>query len=152
MLIPNAEYIKIQQVLPILCVDLVMIYQARCLLLRRLNHPAKDQWWLPGGRVLKNETIKDATVRKAREEVGLNGRFNGILSVEESFFPCLDGMLCDVHTVNICCHIVVDDIAGMNVDSAHNGYQWVDIDHARNLNLHECVIRPICLCLSETVK
>ena len=66
MFIPKGDYEKILEVLPILCVDCVISHNGKCLLLRRINEPAKGQYWFPGGRVNKNEKIKDASLRKAR--------------------------------------------------------------------------------------
>jgi len=38
---------------------------------RRINEPAKDNWFVPGGRIFKNEDLKDAFRRICQEELGI---------------------------------------------------------------------------------
>ena len=86
MFIPEIEYKSILSSIPILCVDLLIINNGKFLLLKRENEPAKGEYWFPGGRLLKFETIRDASLRKAREEVNLECDFKNIISVEETIF------------------------------------------------------------------
>jgi len=72
--IPNALYRQIVEVMPILCVDLVIVYEGKYLLVKRKNEPAKGLWWVPGGCVRKGETIEKAARRKAKEEIGVQVR------------------------------------------------------------------------------
>ena len=72
--IPESLYKQIMEVMPILCVDLVIMHEGKYLLLKRKNEPAKGLWWVPGGRVRKGETIEKATLRKAKEEIGVQVR------------------------------------------------------------------------------
>ncbi len=52
MFIEDKLYEKILQVMPISCVDLLVMDEfGRILLLRRKNEPAAGQWWFLGGRV-----------------------------------------------------------------------------------------------------
>jgi colanic acid biosynthesis protein WcaH len=145
MYIPDADYDKILEMIPILCVDVVIVNQAKCLLLKRKNHPAKGQWWFPGGRMLKSETIEQAVNRKTAEEVNLQGQYLGILSIEETQFPEAGSMLCDIHTVNICCKMYVNSVLSLKVNDEHDGYKWVDRHEAADLILHKSVIDPLTL-------
>ena len=147
MRIPDADYIQIQEMMPVLCVDVVIIHQGKCLLLKRKNHPAKGKWWFPGGRMLKNETIEHAVKRKAAEEVNLQGQYLGILSIEETQFPQTGSMLCDIHTVNICCKINSKRVLSIKVNEEHDGYVWVDRHEAVDLALHKSVINPLTMAL-----
>ena len=42
------------------------------LLTRRNVEPYKGQWCLPGGHIDANETVRDAVIREAKEETGLD--------------------------------------------------------------------------------
>ncbi|MBI5401658.1 NUDIX domain-containing protein [Candidatus Wolfebacteria bacterium] len=64
-------YNQITKLLPIPCVDLVIVYKGKFLLGKRINEPAKGLWFILGGRILKNETLENAAIRKAKEEVGI---------------------------------------------------------------------------------
>ena len=143
MHIPEKEYEYILEHLPVLCVDCVITYDNKCLLLKRNNNPAKGQWWFPGGRVNKNELIKLAATRKSFEETGLNTDFEKTISVEETMFSQEEDMKTDIHTVNICSHLSVSDISMLNIDSFHDEYMWVDRQTAKTLNLHDSVLNPL---------
>ena len=143
MFIPQEEYDKILSMMPILCVDLMILFNGECLLLKRRNEPAKGQYWFPGGRIYKMETIKDAALRKAKEEVNLDCRFQEIVSIEESMFKQRGEMVTDVHTVNICCKLATDSISEIALDRQHDGHVWITKNNLGTLDLHQCVIRPL---------
>ncbi|MFZ2956810.1 MAG: NUDIX domain-containing protein [Candidatus Ozemobacteraceae bacterium] len=147
MYIPEDDYSRIQAFLPILCVDCLIIHAGKCLLLRRTREPAKGQYWFPGGRVFKGELIKDAALRKARDEVNLECKYERTISIEETFFQRQGDMLFDIHTVNVCCHLSVTDIGMLIFDETHDGYIWASLEHARMANLHEAVFLPLLKCL-----
>jgi len=151
MHIDAEEYGRIQELMPILCVDVVLTHQGKCLLLQRRNQPALGQWWFPGGRVLKNELIKDAAHRKVQMEVGLSADFKNIISVEETIFPKSETMKRAIHTVNVCCHMRADDLTRLTIDKDHNAYQWIGYDKAERLNLHKAVLRPLLIALTGKV-
>ena len=69
--IPKELYQQILENMPICCVDLVIYHHGKVLLGLRKNEPLKNQWCIPGGRLLKNERLEAAVKRKAQEEVGL---------------------------------------------------------------------------------
>ena len=56
---------------PALTVDMVVIRDARVLLIKRKNDPFKDHWALPGGFVDYGEMVEAAAVRELFEETSL---------------------------------------------------------------------------------
>ena len=70
--LPQHEYEAIRRAIPIACVDLVIINANReVLLVRRVNEPARGEWWFPGGRVHLNQTRENAAKRILLKECGL---------------------------------------------------------------------------------
>ena len=72
---PREEYSRVLQQVPVLCVDGILTNpRGEVLLVKRKNEPFKNQWWVPGGRVFKGETLEAAFRRKIREELGIDVR------------------------------------------------------------------------------
>ena len=69
--IPDDEWRTIVANVPIVSVDLVIRRDGGVVLGRRTNEPAKGYWFVPGGRVLKGETRREAVHRVAEEELAL---------------------------------------------------------------------------------
>jgi hypothetical protein len=142
MFINSNDYNKIVDQIPIVCVDLLIIFQNKCLLLKRNNSPAKGQYWFPGGRIYKMETIENACIRISMQETNLRCKFVRQICTEETLFIKEDDMLSDKHTLNVCCQLQVDEIYKLNIDKFHNDYLWTDIILD---NLHISVVRPLKL-------
>jgi colanic acid biosynthesis protein WcaH len=142
MFIPENEYRQIVACLPILCVDVLIIYDDKCLLLKRDNEPAKGHYWFPGGRINKLETIRKAAIRKAKEETNLDCEFINIVTVEETIFMKNENMETDIHTVNICCKLTTNDISILRMDKNHNGFIWVE---KQNSSFHSAINNPLSL-------
>jgi len=65
-------YKKICSEMPIPCVDIIFQNKdGHFLSLKRNNEPLKSEFWLPGGRILKEETVEYALCRKSKEELDL---------------------------------------------------------------------------------
>ena len=129
--------------MPILCVDLMIINGGKCLLIKRDNEPAKEEYWFPGGRILKLETIKDAALRKAKEEVNLECDFQHIVSIEETIFKKTGRMSTDMHTVNVVCRLTTDKIDEIKLDNLHKNYIWISYEEIVGLNLHIALLNPL---------
>ena len=56
---------------PLISIDLVVKNNENKILLgKRLNKPAKNSWFVPGGRIFKDEQIEDAFTRITKDEIG----------------------------------------------------------------------------------
>ena len=138
--------------MPILCVDLLIIHKGKFLLLKRDNEPAKDEYWFPGGRVLKLETIKSAALRKAKLEVNLECVFHHIISVEETIFKRNSKMSTDVHTVNVVCKLTSNNIDEIKLDNLHTDFLWASFGDIYDLNLHMALLNPLKMELNNLDK
>jgi colanic acid biosynthesis protein WcaH len=57
---------------PLISIDLIVRNQQGCILLgNRLNKPAKGFWFVPGGRIRKNESLSTAFRRLTLNELGI---------------------------------------------------------------------------------
>lgn len=88
--IPADQWRTIVEHAPIVSVDLVVEHDGGVLLGRRQNEPAKGEWFLPGGRVLKNEARKRAVHRVAEEELGASVEIRDCLGTAEHFYESAD--------------------------------------------------------------
>ena len=118
MIIPADQYREILEVLPILCVDIVINNpKGEYLLIKRANEPLKGRWWVVGGRVLKGETLKQTAVRKAAEEVGLKiTDVKPIGYYEGAFEKNIFGSPTPMHSVSVVFSSIVDDHQPVKLD------------------------------------
>jgi colanic acid biosynthesis protein WcaH len=72
MWLSDETFKSVIQHTPLISIDLIVRNeQDEVLLGKRVNAPAKDYWFVPGGRVRKNETLDDAFIRLVKEELGI---------------------------------------------------------------------------------
>lgn len=86
--LPANTYKKIFSLVPIVCVDIVVVYKGKFLLCKRTNKPGQGKLFLPGGRIFKNESLSEAAIRKTKEELGINTRKSDFefLTITEGMF------------------------------------------------------------------
>ena len=116
---------------PLVSVDLVIEnYSQKILLGLRENRPAKGYWFVPGGRITKNEKICDAIDRVLKKETGLKGvdyqkRFIGVVEHFYSDSAFGDNSEINTHYIAIAYHITADYKEGMeNNDDQHSELRW----------------------------
>jgi colanic acid biosynthesis protein WcaH len=61
--VSDEEYKRINEVIPIVSINLLVNFENKVLLVYRNNEPAKGEWWIPGGRIIKNETFQETISR-----------------------------------------------------------------------------------------
>ena len=139
-MIPQEQYNQIIENVPIACVDVAIISQGAVLLVLRNDPPAKNKWWLPGGRILKGEMMRDAAVRKAEEEVGIECYVGPIIYTAETIFP--DGPFgIPIHSINSCFFLYPKDKYKIKIDNHHLKYRWVsEIDNDFHPYVKRCLM------------
>ena len=70
-MIPDKQFLYIIENTPLVSIDLIIEdSHGKVLLGKRTNRPAQGYWFVPGGRIRKNETIADAIKRISSNELG----------------------------------------------------------------------------------
>ena len=112
--------------MPILCVDVVVAEGNKFLLVKRTKEPLKDRWWVPGGRILKGETVVAATKRKVKEELGINMIFLKALGYYEKHFRKNEfGLEEGIHTLSIV--VMVKPLSSkIELDNQSSAWRWSD--------------------------
>ncbi len=64
--------------------DILIARDGEVVLIRRGVEPFKGVWCLPGGHVEEGEQVREAAVREAREETGLDIKVDDILGVYDA--------------------------------------------------------------------
>ena len=128
---------------PLISIDLIIDDGNGCFLLgKRNNKPAKGTWFVPGGRVTKNETLDDAFIRLCNDELNIQmQRSNAeFLGVYEHFYS--DSVFSDeisTHYIVLAYKIQLQ-LSEINLPKEqHNAYSWMkpcDILEDSNVHLH----------------
>lgn len=84
--IPPEEYRIIAQNVPIVSIDLLVHHNGGLVLGKRQNEPAKGEWFVPGGTVLKGESRIQALHRIANKELGVDVIVGEVLGTYEHFY------------------------------------------------------------------
>jgi colanic acid biosynthesis protein WcaH len=85
--IPSDLYDQITKCMPIVSVEAVIVMDESLLFLKRNNQPAKGEWWFPGGRIRKGESLEEALRREVKEETGLDVSSYRHINVYSRVFP-----------------------------------------------------------------
>ncbi|STZ07767.1 GDP-mannose mannosyl hydrolase [Moraxella caprae] len=116
---------------PLISIDLIVKnHQGQVLLGKRNNPPAKNFWFVVGGRIRKNEKIADAFIRLTHQELGQSFSLNKarFIAPYQHFYD--DSILGDdiaTHYVVLAYELVVDDLNDLPIEQ-HSDYRWFDID------------------------
>jgi colanic acid biosynthesis protein WcaH len=120
------KYAEIIEVLPILCVDILVRNTAgEYLLIKRENEPKKGFWWPIGGRVLKGEKLEDAVRRKIVEETAVQvrdvrpiGYFETVADANPFDLPF------QYHAVSVVFTALVDDQQRIKLDEQSSEWKF----------------------------
>ena len=125
--IPDELYRQIIETMPVFCVDLVVYESGKVLLTYRKNKPAKGEWWIPGGRLIKGERLIDAVKRKLKEETGLEAKKIEFIGLQEYFSEkaVFENVKTGTHTPAGIYLVEVKE-GDVKLDSTSSDYKWID--------------------------
>ena len=135
--------------MPICTVDVVLFDRdsTHVLLFLRKNQPAQGEWYTPGGRLLKNESLTDCALRQMQLEAGLSldshRLFFGTV-VNEIFDDSESNQDNTYHTVAICWGCLLAGDEHITLDAQHDRCEWKAVD---DHTLHPFVRRRIAALL-----
>ncbi len=87
MKIDKQNFLKVIEAVPFVSIDLVIRNERNEVLLGyRRNRPAQNTWFVPGGRIRKNERTQDALQRIARTELGIDAPQGKLIGVFDHFY------------------------------------------------------------------
>lgn len=81
------RFLKVIEAVPFVSIDLVIRNERNEVLLGyRRNRPAQNTWFVPGGRIRKNERVQDALQRIAHAELGIKAPQGTLIGVFDHFY------------------------------------------------------------------
>lgn len=137
------KFLEVIDLTPLVSIDLI-IHRAdgKYLVGERTNKPAQGYWFVPGGRIRKNETLASAIKRISTNELGFEinlsqgcflGAYDHIYDDNFNATPKIN-----THYVALGYKVSVPIGISINVDSQHAKIQWLTVDELLSNNLvHE---------------
>ena len=134
----SEKFLAVVDVVPLVAMDLVLVRGGTEILLGlRNNRPAQGFWFVPGGRIRKNEPMKQALIRVAREELGLELSSLAQPPVHMGAFQHFYGD-CFAGEVGVSTHYVVmgnlvhlpKDAVLVAADAQHSSLRWWPLEEA----------------------
>jgi GDP-mannose mannosyl hydrolase len=116
---------------PLVSIDIVCRDAShRVLVMRRRREPAKGFYFVPGGRVLKNERMSDAFRRILRDEIGRAAKFEEarLMGAYEHIYSTnrFDKAGFGTHYVVLAYEVGLPGAPSITLDDDHDAYKWVE--------------------------
>ncbi len=131
------EFTNLIETAPLVAIDLIIRGEGGYLLGMRNNQPAKGNWFVPGGRIFKNETISHAIKRISIKEIGveINIKDVGFYGVFEHFYDnSFVSSKVSTHYVVLAYSLSLELDEEMLPLSQHNKYRYFDKEGMSNNN------------------
>lgn len=128
----NEQFQQVVAATPLISIDLIVRnQQGQILLGRRLNRPAQGLWFVPGGRVRKDERLNAAFLRLTQEELGFatSREHASFLGPYEHFYADnFSGESFSTHYVVLGYELVWQGQHNTLPVSQHDQYRWFSVD------------------------
>ena len=146
MKLNNKEFKNVIDKTTLFAFDFIVSYKKKILLLKRKNNPAKNYWFVPGGRVYKNEKMNIAIKRILKNEININDRsFNCIKTggLYEHFYKkdnVFEYRDLDTHYIVQTIIIELKNINNIKIDSQTSKFKFYTLNELKkSKNVHRFV-------------
>ncbi len=148
---------------PLISIDLCILDKKKILLGKRKNSPAKNFYFVPGGRIRKNEIINFALSRILEDEIGHRFIDNNIqkqlIGIYEHFYNdnFLGNNKFKTHYIVLAFLIRMDQIEKiLDVPSQkdqHSNYIWYDLENKsiKDIEIHKYTYSYIKLFIDNNI-
>ena len=132
MRLAREEFLEVVERTPLVSIDLIVRRaDGRVLLGRRTNEPAKGCWFVPGGRIRKNERLADAFRRICEAELGKplvisEAKFLGVF---EHLYPTnfAEKPGIGTHYIVLAYELNVHDLPERLPADQHGEFDWLEV-------------------------
>lgn len=126
-MIPRDLYAQIHSLMPIVCVDVVVVSEWSVLLLKRAIEPLKGSWYFPGGRLQRGETVMEAAYRVVAQECGVQIDRPVFIGYEDQRFAA-DPFGHNKGTRTVSLTFAASTYTSVvRIDGNHRAYGWFDV-------------------------
>lgn len=129
MFLSHEDFATVVRSTPLISIDLVVENaDGEFLLGKRNNRPAQGYWFVPGGRVQKDETLADAFLRLTQAELGISlpmsaGEFYGVW--QHFYDDNFSGTDFSTHYIVLGFRLRLDAKTLTLPVEQHNDYRWL---------------------------
>ncbi|PST85889.1 GDP-mannose mannosyl hydrolase [Photobacterium sp. NCIMB 13483] len=131
MYLSDSKFKSVIRNTPLISIDLIVENENNQILLGiRLNKPAQGFWFVPGGRIVKNETMAQAFSRLTKAELGVELQLSDATLIgpfEHFYDDNFSGDDFSTHYVVLGYRIKLDILLSQLPIEQHGHYQWFDM-------------------------
>lgn len=132
MFLNKEDFANVVRSTPLISMDFIIENEfGEFLVGKRTNRPAKGYWFVPGGRILKDETLEQAFMRLTEEELGqqflmTHGHFFGVW--QHFYDDNFSGVAFTTHYIVLGFQLKISSITLTLPSKQHEVWRWVKPD------------------------
>ena len=130
-MLSKTDFTQIIKNTPLISIDLIIENsKGEILLGKRINKPAQNDWFVPGGRIFKDEKLDEAFSRTTTSEIGIALKRNDVefFGLHEHFYE--DNAFNNEFSTHyiVLAHKFQVNEAEIKLNNQHEAYQWFDVE------------------------
>lgn len=145
MKLSDEDFLQVIKNIPLIAIDILLIFDNKIYLSKRTEEPAKNTYFVPGGRIFKNEKIFDAFNRILKDECGFSEDYDfmsmDFLGIYEHFY---DTNVFEEENVSTH-YVIIAFILNLNKELQNSNFKSFPIDNISNVDEIHSYVKDYCL-------